>query len=110
MVVLKANGGERADVSTGQEVTFEALVEVPPGAGYIVGAAWDFEGAGDFPQSERIENPRASSSQVEMKATHRFAKPGTYFPALRVVSNREGDPATPYARISNLGRVRVVVK
>ena len=110
VVVLKANGGERADVSTGQEVTFEALVEVPPGAGYIVGAAWDFEGAGDFPQSERIENPRASSSQVEMKATHRFAKPGTYFPALRVVSNREGDPATPYARISNLGRVRVVVK
>jgi hypothetical protein len=29
---------------------------------------------------------------------------------LRATSQREGDAKTPYARIQNLGRVRVVVK
>ena len=43
-------------------------------------------------------------------ATHAFSKPGTYFPALRVASQREGDPNTPFARALNLSRVRVVVK
>jgi hypothetical protein len=41
--------------------------------------------------------------------THRFDTPGTYFPALRGISQRQGDTATPFARIQNLGRVRVVV-
>ena len=45
-----------------------------------------------------------------MTATHAFSKPGTYFPALRVASQREGDPNTPFARALNLSRVRVVVK
>ena len=30
--------------------------------------------------------------------------------ALRAVSQRDGDARTPYARIQNLGRVRVLVK
>lgn len=34
---------------------------------------------------------------------------GTWFPTLRVASQREGDAKTPFARIYNLGRVRVVV-
>jgi hypothetical protein len=42
-------------------------------------------------------------------ATHAFTKPGTYFPALRVASQREGNPSTPFARSLNLDRVRVVV-
>jgi len=47
---------------------------------------------------------------VTLKATYSFSQPGTYFPVLRATSQREGDPKTPYARIQNLGRVRVVVK
>ena len=43
-------------------------------------------------------------------AEHVFDTPGTYFPALRGVSQRHGDRDTPYARVQNLGRVRVVVK
>jgi hypothetical protein len=45
-----------------------------------------------------------------VKATHAFAKPGTYFATLRAISQRQGDAKTPYARIQNLARVRVVVK
>jgi hypothetical protein len=39
-----------------------------------------------------------------------FSKPGTYFPALRVTSQRQGDAKSLYARVRNLGRVRVVVR
>jgi hypothetical protein len=35
--------------------------------------------------------------------------PGTYFPAVRVVANRNGDQTSPYARIQNLARARIVV-
>lgn len=45
-----------------------------------------------------------------VSASYRFDKPGTYFPTLRGVSQREGDAATPYGRIRNLDSVRVVVK
>jgi hypothetical protein len=44
-----------------------------------------------------------------VNATHAFSEPGTYFPALRVASQREGDAGTPFARSLNLSRVRVVV-
>jgi hypothetical protein len=45
-----------------------------------------------------------------MKTTYTFSKPGTYFATLRVVSQRQGDANTPFARIENLDRVRVVVR
>jgi hypothetical protein len=38
-----------------------------------------------------------------------FSVPGTYFPALRVTSQRLGQGDNPHGRIMNLGRVRVVV-
>ena len=44
-----SNGGERADVRVGETVTFEAVAEVPPGAGTLVRAEWDFDGAGAWP-------------------------------------------------------------
>ena len=44
-----------------------------------------------------------------MTATHAFTDPGTYFPTLRVASQRERDTSTPFARSLNLSRVRVVV-
>jgi len=40
----------------------------------------------------------------------RFFQITHYFPVLRATSQREGDFQTPYARVQNLGRVRVVVK
>jgi hypothetical protein len=41
--------------------------------------------------------------------THTYPEPGTYFPVVRVTSQREGDRDTPYGLIQNLARVRVVV-
>jgi hypothetical protein len=110
VVTVTANGGARAKVSVGEPVTFSAVVEVPPDAGRVVAAAWDFEGAGTFPVVERIADPDASGTRVTLKVTHAFSKPGTYFPALRAASQRQGDAKTPFARLQNLGRVRVVVE
>jgi hypothetical protein len=107
VVELLANGGVRADVAVNQPVTFTATIEVPPNAGRVVAAEWDFEGVGSFAAVERLDQPQAL---VRLSATHSFAKPGTYFAVLRATSHRHGDMQTPYARIQNIARVRVVVK
>jgi hypothetical protein len=107
VVTVKANGGEIAKVKVGQAVNFAGTIEVPPGTGYVVKAEWDFDGKGAYPVSSPISGKHAAT---EVKTTHSFAKPGTYFTALRVYSQRDGDKETPFARIRNLGRVRVVVE
>ena len=107
VVMLKVNGGARADIAVGQSVTFSGTISVPKGAGTVVAAEWDFDGAGKFPISSGV--PKGQGS-VTITIRHRFDKPGTYFPVLRGVSQRQGNAHTPYGRIENLGRVRVVVR
>ncbi|MFX1364148.1 MAG: hypothetical protein ACFE9Y_04405 [Promethearchaeota archaeon] len=107
VVNLTVNGGERVDLAVGETVEFSGIIEAPPDAGFIVGAEWDFEGVGDFPVKEQLNDTK--STHVEVKTTYTFSKPGTYFPVLRASLNRQGDPETKWARIHNLGRVRVVV-
>jgi hypothetical protein len=124
VVTVKANGGKRADVKVGQQVTFTAEVEVPRNTGKVVVAAWHFEGipddlskrqgwtfekSGTFPVRGKIMPSGKSVSRVTLKATYTFSKPGTYFPTLRVASQRAGDSRTPFTRVQNLDRVRVVV-
>ena len=101
VVMLKANGLERAQVGVGQTVTFLAQISVPPSTGKVVAAEWDFLGAGDYPVAGQIATPRPS---VTVKATYSYSKPGTYFAVLRATSQREGDSQTPYARVQNLSR------
>ena len=110
VVTLRANGGERAEAALGETVVFEGRIDVPVGAGVVVATDWDFEGAGDFPVSEPIEFLSPDGSSVAVRASYAFAAPGTYFPALRAVSHRHGNGATRFARVQNLGRVRVVVR
>jgi len=111
VVSLTANGGSRAEVAVGETVEFVASVEVPPGAGTIVAAEWDFLGAGDYPVTEpKPQGEGRVLSRTVVRRSYAFDAPGTYFPVLRVTSQRQGDPDTPYGRVFNLGRVRVVVR
>jgi hypothetical protein len=110
IVTLKVNGAKRADVKAGQTVTFAAVVEVPPHTGKVVAAEWDLEGAGTFPISQKAISFDKKSGHFSLKTTYTFSKSGTYFPTLRIASQREGNSKTPYTRIQNLDRVRVVVK
>ena len=108
VVTASVNGAARADVQVGERVGFAAAIETSPGSGPIVGVEWDFEGAGDFPVIEVLED--TSSTRLRVETSYTFSTPGTYFPAVRASTQREGNPSTPYARIQNLARVRVVVR
>jgi PKD repeat protein len=76
----------------------------------VVAAEWDFDGTGTFPVISKLITAGGTASRVAVNTSYSFAKPGTYFVTLRVTSQREGDAKTPFARIRNLGRVRVIVK
>lgn len=106
VVRASANGKTRADVKVGQAVTLTVDAEVPPGTGTVIVAEWDFDGEGKFPFQHEVDGKAKS---VKLSTTHAFDKPGTYFPAVRVISHREGDVKSPVRRVENLGRVRVVV-
>jgi hypothetical protein len=69
-------------------------------------AEWDFDGKGDFTVVESFDTPQAL---VHLSATHRYSAPGTYYAVLRATSQRQGNRLTPYTRIQNIARVRVVV-
>jgi PKD domain len=108
VVSVSANGKARAVVKAGKPVRLTATVAVPPGTGKIVSAAWDFDGSGTF--SEKAKLPAKAVAKAKLSTTHKFAQPGTYFVTVKVESERAGNANTPYARIPNLGRVRVVVE
>lgn len=107
VIALKVNGGKRVDVKVGEPVEFSAIVAVPPQTGKIVSTEWDFDGSGKFAEGEPVA--KRPMARMTVSRTHTFLQPGTYFPALRAVSQRQGDAGTPFARIQNLDRVRVVV-
>jgi len=110
VVTLRVNGGQRAEVKPGQPVTFNATIDVPPHAGKVIAAEWDFEGNGTFGEKEKFNPSQEPGEQVTLKVTHAFSKPGTYFVTLKGVSQRQGDTTDNFTRIQNLDRVRVVVK
>ncbi len=110
VVTLKANGGDRAEVSVGQKVDFVGTIAVPPGTGSVIKAEWDFEGKGDYPLTSELKGKTGGRQAVTVRASYRFDRPGTYFPTLRGISQRQGESGSNFGRIRNLGRVRVVVK
>ena len=52
----------------------------------------------------------ADGCTVEFDQTFTYDQPGTYFAAVRVMSQRKGDLKDKYTLIENLDRVRIVVK
>ena len=103
-----ANGGKRAEISAGDSVELEAKITVPPGTGEVVSAHWDLDGKGTFPVAADIVRDEEGTAMVTL--SHSYTEPGTYFPTLRVASQRQGDSDTPFARILNLDAARVVVE
>ncbi|WP_224723974.1 PKD domain-containing protein [Paenibacillus vietnamensis] len=106
VVDLTVKGSDRIDIKAGQTVTFKAKIQVPPGAGKVVGTEWDFLGNGNF-TTAKFGSPKQT---VNVSMTFTYDKPGTYFPSLRATAQREGDAGTPFAKVPNLDRVRVVVQ
>ena len=107
---LTVDGADHIDVGVGEAVTFVGRADMPPGAGVIVEAEFDFDGSGEFLEHHRPTPGGAGPlTSVSFTTTHAFDEPGTYFPSMRVTSHREGDRHSLYARIQNIARVRVGV-
>jgi hypothetical protein len=121
VVKLLANGAESKDVGVGELVSFEAIYDVPPGTGEIVGTKWDFgdadtatgqgPGNGISPDPNTVGLPEIDTQPLTVTntAAHTYSSPGTYFAVVTVISQREGDPRDTHGRIYNLTRARVVV-
>lgn len=68
LVSLKVNGAESANVAVGQSVTFTGTAEVPPHAGDVVEAQWDYLGLGKFPsrRSSHHQEPGPSAGNLQI--------------------------------------------
>ncbi|MHC5263549.1 tannase/feruloyl esterase family alpha/beta hydrolase [Streptomyces sp. UC4497] len=94
------------DARVGETVRFTAQVDVPPGAGSVVEAAWDLDGTGRFEEKAQIEEPAPTlTAQVE----HRFGEVGAHVVVLRATSQREGDTSASVTGVENLARLQVRV-
>jgi hypothetical protein len=104
VVSLTAGGGPRADVPPGTQVLLHAIAEAPPGGGEIVRVQWDLDGDGVFEIDEVVE----PASRVSVTRHCAYDFPGTRFVTVRVSAQPASDTGTPFARMDNLARARVV--
>jgi len=106
VVTLSVNGGERADVGVGDPVEVVATAAVPPGGGQVVDIAWDLDADGAY----EVRAAGAHGEAVALTRSTTYNEPGTYFVTVKVVGQVDADAATPFARLENLARARVVVR
>ena len=92
-----ASSHPTAQVKKGTDITFWAKAQTPPSAGKIVKVEWDFDGDGHF-----TVQPVSIGHESAFKEVHRFIRPGTYFPVVRVTAQRDGDANTPFGRFRTL--------
>lgn len=100
----------RITVRAGEPVLFHAEVELPAGSGDLEEVTWGMEDQGVFiPMGEMsgtkwlADGTGCASAEVQ----HIFERPGTYFPVVKVASNRT--PGDFFTRIRNQARMRVIV-
>jgi len=108
VIDLKVNGSKGAEVSVNEKVSLFANIEVPNNQGKVVSILWDMDGSGDFSTSEKMGS--SSKKKMTVSRVQSFSEPGTYFVTVRAISQRGGNAETPFTRIQNLDRVRVIVK
>lgn len=106
------NGKKHGMEDKGKKLDFTVTVDIPQHTGKLVYAAWDFDGSGEFKNQMDISKGKVSKegSQLEFSISHAFQNSGTYFPSVKIATQREGDRNTPFSRIYNIDRVRVTVK
>ena len=111
VVNLTVNKAKKAVVALGKKVNIEGTINVPKGTGKIVSAEIDFFGTGKFfPMPPNFIKIDKDGERAFVKFKTELPSKGVYFPTVRVASQREGNIQTPFARIQNLDRVRVVVE
>jgi hypothetical protein len=104
-VNLTTQGKDSVTIKAGQAIKLQAKAQVPAGAGEIVKAEWDFHGDGVYTDAPLTR----TGNVVTLQASATIDTPGTYFVALRVSSERNGDTTAKFALAQNLDRIKVIV-
>lgn len=115
-VELLANGGVCARVKAGETVRFTASAQVPAGVGEITAVDFGFEDnrtlpgkeEGDYPVGGTVEY--AADGKALSAAEFTYDTPGTYFAAVRVKAQRNGDGTDPFTQVKNIARARIIVE
>ena len=110
LVVATGNEGSKdadvvAHVNAGDALTFTATADLPAGTGSVVSVEWDFESTGSYP----VRSDVAGATPIDVAETHTYTQPGTHFAVVRVTARRDGDAHSPFRRIQNVARARIVV-
>lgn len=105
IVALTVAGGSRAEVAVGEEVELCMTGSAVEPRSRIVEVRWDLDGSGGYAIGGRVP----PASVVDQSIRHTFREAGTHFVTAKVTAQQDGDPETPFARVDNLARVRVVV-
>lgn len=95
VVRLTVNGGECVRIRAGETVELAARIGLTEYSGMVEEIGWSFG-------NEQSFNPG------DAETSHRYDQPGTYFPTVRVTTNRH--PGDPYTKLRNLARARVIVE
>ncbi len=109
VVSAYVDGQKSAKVKAGDQVSFTATITAPAGSGKITSAAWDFERTNDFSREETL-CLSGDGRKATTECSHVFTEPGTYFPVIRVKSQRCGRKEDIFTQCKNLDRVRVIVE
>lgn len=120
VVSLLADGQACAHVKAGEEVRFHIDVKAPLGAGAVTAVEMCFEtdtvlvreeGADLYPAKLLYETYCDGELYgARAQAAYTYDRPGTYFAAVHVTTQRDGDKAEPYTQVRNMNRVRIVVE
>lgn len=113
VVQVTVNGKERIDVKTGEQVTIHVAIDIPRGQGKVVKAEWCLDDSQEYTRTVDLGQAQYSNDgeHLEFDTTISYDQPGTWFPTVRICSERKGRAQTAsYVQIPNLGKVRVVVK
>ena len=119
VVELMANGSECTRVRAGEAVRFTAHAQVPHGAGSVTAMDFGFNDNrnipggidADYPVSGAVtcyEEDGVSAAKAEVEYT--FDQPGTYYAAVRVKANRNGDAKEIFTQVKNIARAKIVVE
>lgn len=106
VVHLFVEGEKKAQVRVGETVVLTAEIQVPDGGGAVETVCWDFEATDRF-MEEGLVTPEDGGKKARAVAGHVFHKVGTYFPVVKVASNRT--PGDRFTRVMNQDRVRIIV-
>ncbi len=112
VVTLTANGKDVVRVKRGETVKFVATVYAPPGSAAINDVKWGFEtrsGAAKYTEKYDIFDD-SNRRSVRVEAQLQYNDPGTFFTTAKGSAQRPDAMGTPYARVDNLARVRVIVE